>query len=208
MPDGRLGLDGVRPVDLLFGLELLRDHPEELVVVVEGEKAASALQQAGILAVGTVCGAAATPSEAVLRHLLDRPVVLWPDADEPGRRHMLRIAEVLHRLGQRDVRMMEPPPGLRVGWDAADAVAEGVDVEALVAAARPVKPSGHSPSLLTAAEILQAVDSPEPDWTVEGLIPAGGVALLVGRPKTGKSTIARALAVAVAQGRLASQVVV
>jgi hypothetical protein len=65
MPDGRLGLHGVRPVDLLFGLELLRDHPGEPVVVVEGEKCAVALQQAGFLAVGTVCGASSTPSETV-----------------------------------------------------------------------------------------------------------------------------------------------
>jgi hypothetical protein len=200
-PDGTRGLDGMRPTDLLFGLEHLPHHPGELAIVCEGERAASALLQSGLLAVGTVCGAAATPSEDVLRHLLDRPVVLWPDADEPGRRHMLRVAEALHRLGHRDVRMVEPPPGVRAGWDAADALVEGMDVRALVAAARPVRPLGHAPALLTAAEILQAADSPEPDWLVEGLIPAGGVTLLVGRPKSGKSTFARALAVAVAQGR-------
>ena len=200
-PDGTRGLDGMRPTDLLFGLEHLPHHPGELAIVCEGERAASALLQSGLLAVGTVCGAAATPSEDVLRHLLDRPVVLWPDADEAGRRHMLRVAEALHRLGHRDVRMVEPPPGVRAGWDAADALVEGMDVRALVAAARPVKPLGHAPALLTAAEILQAADSPEPDWLVEGLIPAGGVTLLVGRPKSGKSTFARALAVAVAQGR-------
>jgi hypothetical protein len=114
---------------------------------------------------------------------------------------MLRVAEALHRLGHRDVRMVEPPPGVRAGWDAGDAVAEGVDVRALVATARPVKPPEHAPALLTAAEILQAADAPEPDWVVGGLIPAGGVALLAGRPKSGKSTMARALAVAVVQGR-------
>jgi hypothetical protein len=54
---------------------------------------------------------------------------------------------------------------------------------------------------LTAAEILAAAESPEPDWLVDGLIPTGGVVLLVARPKVGKSTLGRAVAVAVAQGK-------
>jgi energy-coupling factor transporter ATP-binding protein EcfA2 len=199
--NGSPGLGGLHPADLLFGVERLRERAGEPVVVVEGEKAALALQQVGILAVGTVCGAAATPSEKVLRHLLNHPVILWPDADEPGCRHMHRIAETLDRLGHRDVRLVVPPEGVRDGWDAADAVAEGLDVRALIAAARPVKPARQGPTLLTAAEVLETTDSPEPDWLVHGLIPAGGMALLVGRPKSGKSTLARALAVAIAQGR-------
>ena len=41
------------------------------------------------------------------------------------------------------------------------------------------------------------------DWLVEGMFPAyGNVSLLAGQPKAGKSTVARSLAVAVAQGNL------
>ena len=58
-----------------------------------------------------------------------------------------------------------------------------------------------APVLLTAAEILEEADAPGPEWVVDNLVPSGGVVLLVGRPKSGKSTLARALAVAVAQGR-------
>jgi hypothetical protein len=97
--------------------------------------------------------------------------------------------------------IVDPPEGVKPGWDAADAVAEGLDVQALLAAARPVKPPGQAPALLTAAEILDEADAPGPEWVVEGLVPSGGVVLLVGRPKSGKSTLARALAVAVVQGR-------
>jgi DNA polymerase-1 len=205
--DGTRGLDGMRPVDLLFGLERLPHHPGEPVVLVEGEKAASALQQAGILAVGTVCGAAATPSEAVLRHLVGRRVILWRDRDEIGHSHMLRIAEILHRLGHRDIRLVEPPEDVPEGWDAADAIAEGRDVRAIIEGAQPYNPTAvgvpgrTSPRILTAAEFLEEAESPEPEWVVDGLVPSGGVVLLVGRPKSGKSTLARTLAVAVAQGR-------
>jgi hypothetical protein len=39
------------------------------------------------------------------------------------------------------------------------------------------------------------------DWLVDGLLPIGGLSLLVAKPKAGKSTLARNLALAVAQGR-------
>jgi sarcosine oxidase gamma subunit len=200
-PDGRRGLGGLRPVDLLYGLERITKARE--VTVVEGEKCADALWSVGIAAVATVCGAAATPSNQVLRHLV-RPglrVVLWPDADEAGRKHMERIARALHRLGARDLSWVEPPAGVPAGWDAADTVAEGRDVRALLAAAKPWKPPASGPQLMTAAEVLQAENAAGPEWVVHGLVPAAGVVLLVGRPKSGKSTLARALAVAVAQGR-------
>jgi energy-coupling factor transporter ATP-binding protein EcfA2 len=61
--------------------------------------------------------------------------------------------------------------------------------------------AAKAPVLLTAAEILDEADAPGPKWVVDGLVPSAGVVLLVGRPKSGKSTLARALAVAVAQGR-------
>lgn len=38
------------------------------------------------------------------------------------------------------------------------------------------------------------------DYLVDGLLPAGGLSLLVAKPKTGKSTLARQLALAVARG--------
>ena len=68
--------------------------------MVEGEKARDALASRGILAVGTVTGARATPSTQVLRPLLDYEVILWPDNDEDGRKHMERIARELNRLGE------------------------------------------------------------------------------------------------------------
>lgn len=202
LPDGRKGLDGLRPVDMLYGIERI-SAADAIVLLVEGERATDALHGAGVAAVGTVCGAAATPSDSVLGHLVrdGRQIVLWPDADPQGIRHMERIAQVLHRLGAREVRMIRPPEGVPAGWDAADAAAEGRDVRALIAGAEPWCPADPGPALLTAGDILAAADAPDPDWLIDGLVPTGGVVLLVGRPKSGKSTFARALAVAVAQGR-------
>jgi hypothetical protein len=54
--------------------------------------------------------------------------------------------------------------------------------------------------ITTASELMENSDV-ERQWLVEGLLPAGGIGLLVGDPKIGKSTLARQLAVAVADGK-------
>ena len=99
-PDGSLGLDGMATTDLpLFNADLIGGWPEtEPVVLVEGEKAAAALTTVGTHAVGSVTGASATPGMEVLADLTGRLVLLWPDNDEAGRRHMLRIAAALDPL--------------------------------------------------------------------------------------------------------------
>src|SRR5439155_135891 len=101
-PDGRRGLGGLRTSDLpLYGSERLADvDAAALVVVAEGEHATDALLARGIVpAVGTVTGASGTPTDDVLRVLTGRDVVLWTDADDPGRAHMQRIAARLAALG-------------------------------------------------------------------------------------------------------------
>lgn len=96
-PDGTRGLDGIRLADLpLYGAETIGDlDEEELIVLTEGEKARDALHVVGIPAVGTVTGASCTPGPAALEALRGRTVCLWPDADDPGHKHMQRIAEAL-----------------------------------------------------------------------------------------------------------------
>lgn len=97
------GLDGIPVAELpLYGAEdVAAAPPGALVVLVEGERARGALKDRGILAAGTVTGASGTPSPASLAVLEGKDVVLWPDADEPGRAHMQRIAERLVALGIR-----------------------------------------------------------------------------------------------------------
>lgn len=65
------------------------------VFVVEGEKDATALLTADYRAVGTVGGAGVIPSDASLAVLIGLHLILWPDADEPGRKLMQAIARRL-----------------------------------------------------------------------------------------------------------------
>ena len=56
------------------------------------------------------------------------------------------------------------------------------------------------PDIIRLSEYLDGDDAEMP-WVVDGLIPEGGLALLSGRPKVGKSTLARHLSLAAARGQ-------
>ena len=157
-PDGTRGLGGRAVKDLpLYGADdLAAAPPGAPVVVTEGEKARKALKERGILAVGTVTGAKARPSDHVLRVLLGHPTTLWPDNDDTGASHMRRIAERLAGLKHDDVLALAwaeaPPKG-----DAHDFFEHGGTVEecrGLIAAAAPVLVPGDATS--------QALSAPAP----------------------------------------------
>jgi putative DNA primase/helicase len=56
--------------------------------------------------------------------LRSRDVVLWPDADDVGRKAMAQLAQILLQLGCT-VLVINVPSGAPQGWDLADALKEG-----------------------------------------------------------------------------------
>jgi DNA primase len=139
LPDGTANLNGLRTADLpLYGAAAAhRWDLDAPVIVTEGEKAASALVKAGWQACGTVTGAAGCPNREPLMILAGHRVLLWPDADEAGLMHMLKVARTLGEPGD----IIGYPlgwivwPAAGIGGDAYDALATGTDVAALVVAA-------------------------------------------------------------------------
>jgi hypothetical protein len=108
-PDGRLSKQGEIKTTLLplYGSEHVKDWPLSApVILAEGEKARDALAAARLPGLGTVTGAGVTPGVNSLEILRGRKVVLWPDADNEGLRHMQRIAERLHGIAS-EVRIFE-----------------------------------------------------------------------------------------------------
>ncbi|CAN5863192.1 hypothetical protein BH24CHL6_BH24CHL6_09320 [soil metagenome] len=214
--DGGMGLRGVSTSDLpLYGSELVRAWPPEATIVItEGEKAADALLAIGSQALGTVTGAATAPGPAACQVLRARNVLLWPDADEPGRKHMRTVAERLARVAS-SVRWLEPPTDVASGWDAADAFADGrdpADVKAEIAGwIRPVPdlvppgPAGvwaDRPRLRfqTAKEFAQA--TPEVvEWLVDELVAVGAMTEVTAPIKTGKTEFLMRAVRAIVDGR-------
>ncbi len=123
-PNGKYSRRGeISPASLpLYGAERLDGWPEvdRGVVLVEGEKAADALLELGIRALGTVTGSSSAPGPEALEVLAGRRVILWPDDDRSGREHMRRVAERLQGIAS-SVRWFEwkGPAGI-TGPDAAD----------------------------------------------------------------------------------------
>ncbi len=197
----RLSDLGMGSVDLpLYGIERL--NGARSAIVVEGEKAADALLDLNLPAVGTVTGASTIPSDDALQALMDRRLYLWPDNDDIGRQHMERIAARLADLGHRDVHVMEWPDAPEKG-DAADYVALGngvSEVRELGNRARRWEPSTESqpvddsPGLLIKS--FADVESQEVDWLWEPWLARRKLHLLGGHAGDGKSLLTCALAAA------------
>src|SRR5207237_415835 len=87
--------------------------------------------------------------------------------------------------------------------DVSDWLAAGgtrTELEALILATPEVTVEDHSTLRFTPMREFLAEPDEQVMWLVEDHLPAGGDSLLVAKPKVGKSTLARCLALAVARG--------
>lgn len=127
------GFPAPRP---LYGLEHLAERPAETVVLTEGEKAAEACRELmpDHLAL-TWPGGGKAADKADFTPLNDRHVILWADADQPGREAMKTAAKLVRQAGAASVRWLSLPAlaqargqgDLPAGFDAADLLGEGWD---------------------------------------------------------------------------------
>lgn len=152
----------------LYGLELLAQRPAAGVVVVEGEKSADAaralIPQAVVV---TWAGGSKAVKHADWKPLAGRKVVLWPDTDEPGRKAMDDLAELLGDVAA-GIRIAEPPEGKDKGWDAADAAAEGWTAESTKVW---LSTSMREPSRVTVEELPLDEAPPPEDFEPSGFEP-------------------------------------
>jgi AAA domain/Toprim-like len=111
-------------------------------------------------------------------------VVLGIDADKPGDAFVARAARRLAQVGA-EVRRLQ----LDRGQDLADALVAGADLPGLLNAATAVEVS--KPKRATAGRVTMAseVRARRVEWLIPDRVPIGGVTLLAGDPKLGKSTL-------------------
>lgn len=143
----------------LYGLDRLAARPAAPVIVCEGEKAADAATAlfADHVAITSPQGAHAA-RQADWTPLAEREVVIWPDADAPGRAYADEAARMARAAGAHRVRIVRVPDDWPAAWDLADTPPEGVDggrLRAMLAAEG--QPTDFTPATMPAG-FLQTAD--------------------------------------------------
>lgn len=225
-PDGNGGwvwnLDGVTRVPYHLP-ELLE---ADLVLIAEGEKDADELAGLhleknpvfeGRKVVTTTNSGGAGKWEPTYSELLKgKDVLVFEDNDEPGRKHAQTVLASVHRYAKTTklIRL----PGLSEHGDVSDwmwnhkpddliSEIQRAPLWTPVSATSPEAPApgaaiGHRSGfkLVKLGDLLSQPEVP-PDYLLEGMLVRGTVSAVVAKPKVGKSTLARALCLAVATGK-------
>ena len=118
----------------LLNLDQLRTRTGT-VLIVEGEKTADAAARLFPKAVVTTWPSGCKAiDKADWSPLQGRRIILWPDADQPGRQAMDLLAQRLLRLPVDRVQIVTPPADVPEGWDLADAAWSPEQAEAFIKA--------------------------------------------------------------------------
>ena len=193
-PDGNGGyqtgcIPEVRP--LLYSEHLARLPKEHQVLIVEGETCVDEAIERTNLPTTTWPGGTGGADKADLSVLEGRPVILWPDADEPGKAAMRTIAKRLPKSCQ--TYWVSPPKDAPKGWDIADA--DAATCKRMIQDAKPYK----NPDAIEFEDLTKGDGEPI-NWLWHEFIPEGEITVLAGMGGAGKSTLALTFAAIVASG--------
>ena len=122
----------------LYGLDRLAARPDAPILVTEGEKVADAAEKIFPDYVATTSASGSNSAgKADWLHVHGRGVVIWGDADEPGRKYAVDVAHLCSEAGATSVSLVDVPDGFPRGWDLADDPPEGTDLRAILNDAEP-----------------------------------------------------------------------
>ncbi|MGQ9635944.1 MAG: hypothetical protein ACUVXB_17105 [Bryobacteraceae bacterium] len=113
----------------LYRLSLIQQAPPKQVVwVVEGEKAAHAMDELLLLAT-TSAGGAKAAKKTDWKPLRGRVVIIIPDNDAAGKQYAETVARLAHAAGAREIRIVDLAayaPALPEGGDIADVLEDPI----------------------------------------------------------------------------------
>ncbi len=172
------------------------------IYICEGEKDCDKLARLGLVAT-TNSGGAGKWKSGHSDSLTGANVVIIPDRDEAGRQHGVQVAAALQGKA-KSVKILQLPDhnGLTVK-DASDWLDSGgslAELAALTAKAPGLHPLSNEFRLTSLCDLL---NEPEEDisYLWQDVLICGGLSILAAKPKVGKSTLARNLALRIAQGQ-------
>ncbi len=175
--------------------------------IVEGEAKADLLIKWGLVATCLDSGANSSFRDDYLKYFKDKEkVIILPDNDNPGKAYASKIASALSgKVGK--IKIVELPD-LKEAEDIINWVkTEGNDKTKLfeiVKAAAEWQPSNNQDTKagMTLIRLDELFKEPEESvsWLADKILPSGGFSVLASKPKTGKSTLARNLALSIPRG--------
>lgn len=211
--DGHFSMGGPgEPRPLYAGDRLARDKVS-IVIVVEGPKCVTIIERLGGL--GTCSwGGAGQATKTDWSPLAGRDVLIWPDNDPAGHKYASDVASKLQQLNLPasvtfvDVaKLALAAKGDVADWLAAHPGATLHDVLALPRVDAPGDPDvdadADAHERVPIISLGDLIDSgvKDPEWLIEGFVPAHARMFIAGQPKNGKSWLALCLAVAILSGK-------
>ena len=160
----------------------------ETVILCEGEKSAEFLNRYGFCATTAMNGAKAPIEKTDWSPLIGKHVIIWPDNDQPGKDYAERVSRELVKLKAKSVEILIPPIGKPEKWDAADIGAD-FDLKGFLASAVPA-PYRFSKPRVEAFSVQEYLDDITPmpeDLIAPRILTPGGLMVVGGAPKVGKS---------------------
>jgi hypothetical protein len=171
----------------LYGLDRLAAHQDAIVLLIEGEKAANAVEfgpladafkwdTTGVVGV-TWPGGGKAIEYIDFAPLAGRDVIILPDDDRPGEKTADALVEVLRTLSLKRLRRWKAPPEVKQikedGWDIADAIPPGWTAEALVKSIVDAPDVSTAPprTVMTLVEFLAQYEPP--NYLIDGLLEFG-----------------------------------
>jgi hypothetical protein len=177
------------------------------VLITEGEKDALTARDMGLVSTTNPGGAGKWRPE-YNECFRGKKVRIIADSDEVGQKHARSVATQLYEIaayvkvltlpGAKDLSEWVEAGGTRKQLIQLLKATPRVTADAVEAWRALDDKNGFRLTLL--GDLLVEPEE-KVSWTVDGLLPAGGVSLLVAKPKTGKSTLARGCAISVARGK-------
>ena len=153
------------------------------IILVEGEKTADALISNSFTATTAMFGANAPIEKTDWSPLQGKELIIWPDNDEAGISYAQRLSKHLTNICSF-ISVLSPPDDKKDKWDAFDAVAEKFDIRSFLNTAKSSDPKLPS---FTISEFLNDETPMPEDLISPRLLTPGGLLLIGGAPKVGKS---------------------
>ena len=171
------------------------------VILVEGEKCAEALIGLGFCATTAMNGAKAPLDKTDWYPLKGKHVLIWPDNDPVGKEYATAVANFLINQNVASLAVLQVPENKPEKWDAADAVAERLDMGAFLSCSSTQNYSTEKTVLFDMGGDLFKDCSPiSEDLLAPRVMTPKGLLVLGGAPKVGKSDFLLALLVHMAIG--------